>query len=57
MVPSSKVVDVNIGYKVPNTGATMQLAVQNVFDSDYQSFVGVPTMGRLALVRVKYDLF
>jgi iron complex outermembrane receptor protein len=57
LVPSSQVVDVNIGYKVPNTGATMQLAVQNVFDSDYQSFVGVPTMGRLALVRVKYDLF
>lgn len=56
-VPSSKTVDVNFGYKVPRTNATVQLSVSNLFDADYQSFVGVPTIGRMALVRVKYDLF
>ncbi|NJD18805.1 MAG: TonB-dependent receptor, partial [Gemmatimonadetes bacterium] len=56
-VPSSQTVDVNLGYKVPSTNATVQLTVSNLFDTDYQSFVGVPTLGRMALVRVKYDLF
>jgi outer membrane receptor protein involved in Fe transport len=57
VVPSAEVLDVNLGYKVPRTNATVQLSVSNVLDSDYRSFVGVPTIGRLALIRVKYDLF
>lgn len=56
-VQAATVVDLNLGYKVPNTQATFQVMVNNVFDSDYRPFVGVPTMGRLAMVRVKYDIF
>jgi len=56
-VPSSQTVDLNLGYKVPRTNGTVQLTVTNLFDADYKSFVGVPTIGRMALVRVKYDLF
>jgi outer membrane receptor for ferrienterochelin and colicins len=56
-VPSSQTVDLTLGYKVPTTNATVQLSVTNLLNADYQSFVGVPTIGRLAMVRVKYDLF
>ncbi len=56
-VDSSAIVDLTAGYQVPNTRATLQLSVNNVFDTEYRSFVGVPSIGRFALVRVKYDLF
>ena len=49
--------DVTLGYKIPNTAATLQLGVTNVLDEAYRSFVGVPSVGRMAMVRVKYDLF
>lgn len=50
-------VDANFGYKIPNTPAELQLAVTNLFDTPYRSFVGVPDIGRFAIVRVKYDLW
>jgi iron complex outermembrane receptor protein len=50
-------VDVNFGYKIPNTPAELQMAVTNLFDTPYRSFVGVPDIGRFAIVRIKYDLF
>jgi iron complex outermembrane receptor protein len=56
-VSSATLMDVNLGYKVPNTRATVQLSVTNVFDTAYRSFVGVPDIGRFAMVRLKYDLF
>lgn len=56
-VPSTNVVDVALGYRVPSTKATLQLAVQNVFDSENVAFVGVPSLGRYGMVKVKYDLF
>ncbi|MDA0329948.1 MAG: TonB-dependent receptor [Gemmatimonadetes bacterium] len=56
-VEAFQIVDVSLGYKVPNTAATLQVAVNNVFNADYRSFVGVPTIGRFAMVRVRYDLF
>jgi outer membrane receptor protein involved in Fe transport len=56
-VPSTKVVDVNLGYRVPNTAAELQLSVNNVFNSNNESFVGVPSIGRFAMMRVKYNLF
>jgi outer membrane receptor protein involved in Fe transport len=56
-VPSSQIVDVGLGYQVPNTAATLQLSVSNIFDEAYRSFVGVPEIGRFAMLRVKYDLF
>ena len=34
--------------------ATVQLYVSNLFDSDYRSFVGVPNIGWVALLQLKY---
>jgi len=50
-------IDVTLGYKVPTTAATLQVGVSNILDEAYRSFVGVPSVGRMAIVRVKYDLF
>ena len=48
--------DVTLGYALPTIrGASLQLAVTNLFDEDYRSFVGVPKVGRLALLRLKYE--
>ncbi len=41
---------------MPNTAATIQLSVNNVFDTAYRSFPGVPKIGRFAMVRVRYEL-
>jgi iron complex outermembrane receptor protein len=49
--------DVNFGYAIPRTGATLQLVVNNIFDAGYRSFVGVPRIGRFAMLSMKYDLF
>ena len=54
-VQPATVVDFTFGYRIPNTGATAQLYVSNLFDSDFRSFVGVPNIGRMALVQLKYD--
>lgn len=56
-VESAAVVDLSASYAVPTTRATVQLAVTNVFDTGYRSFVGVPDIGRFAMLRVRYDLF
>jgi len=56
-VESSAIVDVSFGYKVPTTDATLLFVVNNVFDSAYRSFVGVPEIGRFAMLSVRYDLF
>ncbi len=56
-VASYTLVDMNLGYKVPSTQATVQLSVNNIFNTGYRSFVGVPMIGRFAMLRVKYDLF
>jgi outer membrane receptor protein involved in Fe transport len=56
-IESNLLVDVNMGYKIPNTAATVQLAVTNLFNTPYRSFVGVPDIGRFAMIRMKYDLF
>lgn len=51
------IVDLSAGYQFPGTSASLQLAVNNVLDTPYRSFVGVPKIGRFAMVRMKYDLF
>jgi outer membrane receptor for ferrienterochelin and colicins len=56
-VASSTIFDLTAGYKVPDTRAAVQLSVNNIFDTGYRSFVGVPSIGRFAMMRVKYDLF
>lgn len=55
-VGAATLFDVNLGYQIPRSRATVQLAVTNLFNADYRSFVGVPNIGRFALVRLKYDL-
>jgi iron complex outermembrane receptor protein len=48
--------DVGLGYKLPGMdGVWLQLDVQNVFDNHYQTFVGAPVLGRLGLLRLRYD--
>jgi outer membrane receptor for ferrienterochelin and colicins len=55
-VESAALVDLTLGYTIPGLrGASAQLSVQNVLDHDYRSFPGVPTIGRMALLRVRYD--
>jgi iron complex outermembrane receptor protein len=56
-VAAATLVDVNFGFKIPNTRATAQLAVTNLLNTEYRSFVGVPYIGRFAMLRMKYDLF
>ena len=48
--------DVTLGSRVPRMpGASVQLNVTNVLDRKHQSFVGVPGIGRFALLRVRYE--
>jgi outer membrane receptor for ferrienterochelin and colicins len=55
-VESATLADLTMGYRIPRVaGASLQLTVQNIFDSNYQSFVGVPEIGRMALLRLRYD--
>jgi outer membrane receptor for ferrienterochelin and colicins len=49
-------VDLSLGYTLPRVrGATLNLTVQNLLDDDYRSFPGVPSIGRMAILRLKYD--
>jgi hypothetical protein len=55
-VQSFNIVDVGVGYRIPQLrGASVQLYVQNVLDEDFRAFVGTPTIGRMAVLRLKYD--
>ncbi len=56
-VESFTLVDVTAGYAFPTIpGASVSLTVSNIFDEAYKSFVGVPEVGRLALLRFRYEL-
>jgi outer membrane receptor for ferrienterochelin and colicins len=55
-VQAFNIVDVGVGYRIPQLrGASIQLSVQNVLDEDFRAFVGTPTLGRMAMLRLKYD--
>jgi outer membrane receptor for ferrienterochelin and colicins len=55
-VESFTLVDLVLGYRLPQLrGAALQLAVQNVLDTGYRSFPGVPEIGRMAMLRLRYD--
>ncbi len=54
-VDSFTLFDVVLGYRLPLQGASLQLSVQNLLDAEYRSFPGVPTIGRMAMFRLKYD--
>lgn len=55
-VESYTLLDLALGYRLPiRQDATLQLAVQNVLDDAYRSFPGSPEIGRMALLRLKYE--
>lgn len=45
------------GLCVPGTQTTLNLVVNNVFDAGYRSFVGVPRIGRFAMLSARYEIF
>ena len=68
-VESATLFDLLLGYRIAGTGAEVQLNVQNLarfrfpsffrslkglFDVDHASFVGVPSVGRFAMLQLKY---
>ena len=54
-VESSTLLDVGIAYRLPNwENAQIQLDIQNVLDNGYRSFVGVPHIGRFAMIQLRY---
>jgi iron complex outermembrane receptor protein len=50
-VDAYTVFDLNVGYMFGNSGFGAQLDITNIFDSSYQSFVGVPNFGRYSILR------
>lgn len=56
-VDSYAIVDLTAGYEVPGTSATLQLSVSNLFAEQYQTFPGVPAIGRFTMLGVRYELF
>lgn len=55
-VDSATLMDVNFSYRLPvMPAATLQLSIQNLLDDSFQSFPGVPAIGRTALLRLRYE--
>ena len=56
-VKSYTLLDAALSYTIKQLqGAQVQLSVNNLLDEDYQSFIGVPNVGRMALLRLRYTL-
>jgi outer membrane receptor protein involved in Fe transport len=54
-VKSYTLLDLTAGYRLPVPGASVQLSVSNLLDESYQSFIGTPTIGRVAILRLSYE--
>lgn len=55
-VESATLFDVNMSYRIPGlAGTTAQLSVQNVFDTAFRSFPGTPEVGRMGILRLRYQ--
>jgi outer membrane receptor for ferrienterochelin and colicins len=55
-VDSYTVFDANVSYQLRwVSGASVSLTVTNLFNDMHNEFVGAPKIGRLALVKVRYD--
>ena len=55
-VEAFTLVDVNLSLPIPGfAGTSVQFAVQNLLDTAYRSFPGVPEVGRMALIRLRHD--
>lgn len=55
-VEPMRLFDVTGSWAVPGTSAELQLSVTDLFDRGYRSFVGVPEIGRFALLGVRWEL-
>jgi outer membrane receptor protein involved in Fe transport len=55
-VEGHEVIDLNVGYRFRRTGLWLQLDVQNLIDTGYSTFPGAPMLGRLTMLRLRYDL-
>jgi outer membrane receptor for ferrienterochelin and colicins len=54
-IPAATLVDASVGYRLPfSPGTSVQIAVTNVLDTAHRGFVGVPEIGRFALLRVRH---
>jgi iron complex outermembrane receptor protein len=55
-VDSYTLLDMTLGYELRQApGMSIQLSVQNLLDEDYRSFPGVPDVGRMAMLRLRYE--
>ncbi|MFQ5888968.1 MAG: TonB-dependent receptor domain-containing protein [Gemmatimonadota bacterium] len=54
-IDNYEVFDLNFGYRIPGTGVTAQVDIQNLFDEEYTTFVGTPNLGRYTMFRLRYD--
>lgn len=51
------VVDMTLGYELPGyRQVSAQLDVQNILNNSYRTFVGTPELGRMVLLRLKYQM-
>ncbi|MGH7443707.1 MAG: TonB-dependent receptor domain-containing protein, partial [Longimicrobiales bacterium] len=54
-VDSFTLLDLTASYEIPTfRGAAVQLSITNLLDEEYRSFPGVPNVGRLAILRLRY---
>jgi outer membrane receptor protein involved in Fe transport len=53
-VEPMRLVDLTGGWRIPGTGAQLQVSVSDLFNRGYRSFVGVPEIGRFALIGVRW---
>jgi iron complex outermembrane receptor protein len=56
-VDSATIFDLTLGYRVTQlNGAEIQLGITNLFNEGYRSFIGVPSIRRMGLLRLRYPL-
>jgi outer membrane receptor protein involved in Fe transport len=55
-VESYTLLDMVLGYTLPEAfrGAALQLSIQNLLDEAYRSYPGTQSIGRLAMLRLRY---
>jgi iron complex outermembrane receptor protein len=55
-VDSYTLLDLTLGYELRRApGMSIQASVQNLLDEDYRSFPGVPDVGRMGMLRLRYE--
>lgn len=55
-VEAYQVIDASVGYRLPfQRGTHVSLSANNILNSMHREFVGAPEIGRMLLLRVRYD--